>query len=119
MAPCPASTSFANPAVTIARAFTDTCAGIRATDVPGFVCAQLLGTAASMHLFDGWCRLSPDTAEEVLLSSRFGSSPSQSIFDVSRSQTIIPDSAASRGKLPCPPRVQRPVHCIRPGCPNE
>ena len=38
-----ASTSFANPAVTIARAFTDTFAGIRPGDVPGFVVAQLLG----------------------------------------------------------------------------
>jgi glycerol uptake facilitator-like aquaporin len=38
-----ASTSFANPAVTIARAFTDTFAGIRPGDVPGFVVAQVLG----------------------------------------------------------------------------
>ena len=38
-----ASTSFANPAVTIARAFTDTFAGIRPADVPAFVVAQLLG----------------------------------------------------------------------------
>jgi glycerol uptake facilitator-like aquaporin len=38
-----ASTSFANPAVTFARAFTDTFAGIRPGDVPGFVVAQVLG----------------------------------------------------------------------------
>ena len=38
-----ASTSFANPAVTIARAFTDTFAGIRPGDVPGFIVAQVLG----------------------------------------------------------------------------
>jgi glycerol uptake facilitator-like aquaporin len=38
-----ASTSFANPAVTLARAASDTFAGIRAADVPGFVAAQLLG----------------------------------------------------------------------------
>lgn len=38
-----ASTSFANPAVTMARAFTDTFAGIRPTDVPGFVAAQVVG----------------------------------------------------------------------------
>ncbi len=38
-----ASTSFANPAVTIARAFTDTFTGIRPGDVPGFVVAQVLG----------------------------------------------------------------------------
>ncbi len=38
-----ASTSFANPAVTVARALTDTFAGIRPADVPGFVLAQCLG----------------------------------------------------------------------------
>jgi glycerol uptake facilitator-like aquaporin len=38
-----ASTSFANPAVTIARAFTDTFAGIRPIDAPGFIIAQLVG----------------------------------------------------------------------------
>lgn len=40
-----ASTSFANPAVTIARAFSDTFAGIRPVDVPGFLLAQLVGAA--------------------------------------------------------------------------
>src|SRR5688572_24397704 len=41
------STSFANPAVTLARSATDTFAGIRAQDVPGFISAQLLGAAAA------------------------------------------------------------------------
>jgi glycerol uptake facilitator-like aquaporin len=45
------STSFANPAVTIARAFSDTFAGIRPSDVPGFVVAQGLGAAAATLLF--------------------------------------------------------------------
>jgi glycerol uptake facilitator-like aquaporin len=45
------STSFANPAVTMARAATDTFAGIRPADVPGFVVAQLLGAAAATALF--------------------------------------------------------------------
>jgi len=40
-----ASTSFANPAVTIARALTTTFAGIRPADVPGFIAAQLVATA--------------------------------------------------------------------------
>jgi glycerol uptake facilitator-like aquaporin len=40
-----ASTSFANPAVTFARSFTDTFAGIRADDVPAFIGAQLAGCA--------------------------------------------------------------------------
>lgn len=39
-----ASTSFANPAVTLSRGFSNTFAGIRPDDVLGFVCAQLLGT---------------------------------------------------------------------------
>lgn len=40
-----ASTSFANPAVTIARAMTDTFSGIRPEDAPGFIAAQLAGAA--------------------------------------------------------------------------
>ena len=40
-----ASTSFANPAVTLARALTDTFAGIRPNDVPGFIAAQLAALA--------------------------------------------------------------------------
>jgi glycerol uptake facilitator-like aquaporin len=43
-----ASTSFANPAVTIARAFTDTFAGIRPMDAPAFILAQLAGALAAM-----------------------------------------------------------------------
>jgi glycerol uptake facilitator-like aquaporin len=41
------STSFANPAVTLARAMTDTFAGIRPVDVPGFLLAQLAATIAA------------------------------------------------------------------------
>jgi glycerol uptake facilitator-like aquaporin len=43
-----ASTSFANPAVTLARGFTTTFAGIALGDVPAFVIAQLIGAAAAM-----------------------------------------------------------------------
>jgi len=46
-----ASTSFANPAVTIARALSDTFAGIRPHDVPLFVVAQILGAIAATILF--------------------------------------------------------------------
>jgi glycerol uptake facilitator-like aquaporin len=45
------STSFANPAVTVARCITDTFAGIRPQDVPGFVLAQFLGGTAAFLLF--------------------------------------------------------------------
>ncbi|MEH0929771.1 MIP/aquaporin family protein [Micromonospora sp. CPCC 205558] len=44
------STSFANPAVTIGRAFTDTFAGIAPTSVPGFVIAQLVGLVVGLGL---------------------------------------------------------------------
>lgn len=47
------STSFANPAITIARAFTDTFAGIRPADVTGFIMAQLAG-AILAWLAGGW-----------------------------------------------------------------
>jgi glycerol uptake facilitator-like aquaporin len=43
-----ASTSFANPAISVARALTDTFSGIRPADVPGFIAAQLVGA------FTGW-----------------------------------------------------------------
>src|SRR5437764_1174753 len=46
-----ASTSFANPAVTLARAFTNTFAGIRPSDVPGFVVGQIAGATAATLLF--------------------------------------------------------------------
>ena len=43
-----ASTSFANPAITLARALTDTFAGIRPEDAPGFILAQLTGATAAL-----------------------------------------------------------------------
>ena len=46
-----ASTSFANPAVTLTRAASDTFAGIRPADAPGFIIAQLAGAAAATALF--------------------------------------------------------------------
>ena len=46
-----ASTSFANPAVTIARCLSDTFAGIRPSDVPGFIVAQIAGALAATFLF--------------------------------------------------------------------
>ena len=45
-----ASTSFANPAVTIARALTDTFAGIRPIDAPGFIAAQFVALALALPL---------------------------------------------------------------------
>ena len=45
-----ASTSFANPAITIARSLTDTFAGIRPADVPAFVAAQIIGALTALLL---------------------------------------------------------------------
>jgi glycerol uptake facilitator-like aquaporin len=45
-----ASTSFANPAVTLARSLTDTFTGIRPAEVPVFILAQLIGAVAAMAL---------------------------------------------------------------------
>lgn len=46
-----ASTSFANPAVTIARSLTDTFSGIRPTDAPGFILAQVVGAGLAVAFF--------------------------------------------------------------------
>jgi len=48
-----ASTSFANPAVTVARSLSDTFAGIRPVDAPAFIVAQFLGAVAAMY-FARW-----------------------------------------------------------------
>jgi glycerol uptake facilitator-like aquaporin len=61
------STSFANPAVTLARSASDTFAGIRPADVPGFVAAQLLGAAAATLLFRWLIPSLPERAEEVVV----------------------------------------------------
>jgi glycerol uptake facilitator-like aquaporin len=46
-----ASTSFANPAVTLARTLTNTFAGIRPVDAPGFIAAQLVGSVLALTTF--------------------------------------------------------------------
>jgi len=61
-----ASTSFANPAVTIARALSDTFAGIRPADVPVFVAAQLGGGLAAVVLFR-WMTPSEASGPETVL----------------------------------------------------
>ncbi len=48
-----ASTSFANPAVTLARSFTDSFSGIRPEDAPSFIVAQLIGAVLAAYVF-GW-----------------------------------------------------------------
>src|SRR5687768_13041395 len=62
-----ASTSFANPAVTMARSFTDTFAGIRPQDAPGFMVAQFAGAAAATALFRWLIPALPEDAKAVVI----------------------------------------------------
>lgn len=63
-----ASTSFANPAVTLARSASDTFAGIRPADIFGFIVAQLLGATAATALFRWLAPISKKDAETIILS---------------------------------------------------
>jgi glycerol uptake facilitator-like aquaporin len=65
-----ASTSFANPAVTLARSATDTFAGIRPIDAPGFIVAQVAGAAAATFLFRWLVPSLPKDAPAVVISHR-------------------------------------------------
>jgi glycerol uptake facilitator-like aquaporin len=60
------STSFANPAVTLGRAASDTFAGIRPVDAPGFILAQLIGAGAATLLFRWFAPSLPNNAEAVM-----------------------------------------------------
>ena len=62
-----ASTSFANPAVTLARAASDTFAGIRPADAPGFIAAQLAGAAVATVLFRWLVPSLPKDSEKVVV----------------------------------------------------
>ena len=62
-----ASTSFANSAVTVGRALTDTFAGIRPGDVPGFLIAQLAGAATATVLFRWLVPSLPQSADAVVV----------------------------------------------------
>jgi glycerol uptake facilitator-like aquaporin len=65
-----ASTSFANPAVTLARSASDTFAGIRPVDAPLFIVAQLAGAFAATALFRWLVPSLPKEAEAVLVSHK-------------------------------------------------
>ena len=65
-----ASTSFANPAVTIARSLSDTFAGIRPADAPLFIVAQILGALAATFLFRWLVPSLPSTAKDLLVAHR-------------------------------------------------
>jgi glycerol uptake facilitator-like aquaporin len=61
------STSFANPAVTLARAASDTFAGIRPADAPGFIIAQILGAASATAIFRWLVPALPRVAPNVVM----------------------------------------------------
>jgi len=61
-----ASTSFANPAVTLARTATDTFSGIRPADAPGFILVQLAGAASATALFRWLVPALPRVAEDAI-----------------------------------------------------
>jgi glycerol uptake facilitator-like aquaporin len=65
-----ASTSFANPAVTLARAATDTFTGIRPQDVPAFWLAQMLGAAGATVTFRWLVPDSPRTANAAVVPTQ-------------------------------------------------
>lgn len=60
-----ASTSFANPAVAIARALTDTFSGIRPADVPGFIVAEIIGSVIALLFFTWLLRTSLPATKSV------------------------------------------------------
>jgi glycerol uptake facilitator-like aquaporin len=62
-----ASTSFANPAVTLARSMSDTFAGIRPADAPGFIVAQLTGALAATFLFRWLLPIEQSDAENLMV----------------------------------------------------
>lgn len=65
-----ASTSFANPAVTVARSMSDTFAGIRPIDMLGFIVAQFLGAIAATALFRWLVPINQKEAETVIIPHR-------------------------------------------------
>lgn len=73
-----ASTSFANPAVAIARSLTNTFSGIRPADLPGFVASELVGAVLGLLLMNWLLRgyqLEADVSATDLPDKRFGGKP--------------------------------------------
>jgi glycerol uptake facilitator-like aquaporin len=64
-----ASTSFANPAVAIARSLTNTFSGIRPVDLPGFIAAELCGAVVALLLM-GWLLRAADETVPMMKEAR-------------------------------------------------
>jgi glycerol uptake facilitator-like aquaporin len=70
------STSFANPAITVGRMFSNTFAGIAPSSAPSFIAAQLVGGALAAGLILLlYPKLSPEQAGEILVPDRIGAEP--------------------------------------------
>jgi glycerol uptake facilitator-like aquaporin len=67
-----ASTSFANPAVSLARSASDTFAGIRLQDTPGFIAAQLAGALAATALFRWLLPAVTETSADIIIPRERG-----------------------------------------------
>src|ERR1700756_3046892 len=74
------STSFANPAVTLARAVSNTFAGVRPVDVPLFIAAQTCGAIAAPLLFRWLIPSLPESAEDILLPHQSNDHPKTYLF---------------------------------------
>ena len=75
-----ASTSFANPAVTIARALSDTFAGVRPADAPAFIAAQFAGAISATILFRWLVPSLPSVAPNVLVAHEAESGAAMKTF---------------------------------------
>jgi glycerol uptake facilitator-like aquaporin len=70
------STSFANPAITIGRMFSNTFAGIAPSSAPSFIAAQVVGGVLAVVLILAlYPRLTPAQASEILMPDRIGAEP--------------------------------------------
>jgi glycerol uptake facilitator-like aquaporin len=65
-----ASTSFANPAVTLARSMTNTFSGIRPTDTPGFIIAQFIGAGTATLLWSWLLPSASKSTTDIVMSTR-------------------------------------------------
>ena len=89
------STSFANPAVTLARAASDTFAGIRPADAPGFIVAQLAGAMAATLLSGGWCH----RFRRMLLTSSLLTLKKKLLMPVKNRILILCTGNSARGQM--------------------
>jgi glycerol uptake facilitator-like aquaporin len=88
------STSFANPAITIGRMFTDTFAGIAPSSAPAFIAAQIVGGALAVVIIKAlYPAITPEDAADVIVPHRDRAAP-------------VPVPAAHDG---APPSADRPI----------